>query len=102
MDGFVVERFFEKNGLFVVAGVLPAADIHVVFIVSGSFAVGGLVFLAEVSATRFVAVQSVDSHHFGDDQEVFEAEGFFKLGVQVVGFAYDAEVSVEFFLCNRS
>ncbi len=50
LDSLVFEGLLDEDGLLVVAGPLPAAYIHVVLVIAGGFAVGGLVLFAEVGA----------------------------------------------------
>ena len=97
LDCLVFERLFDKDGLFAFACIFPAADIHVLIVAALSFAVGSLVFFAEVSAARFVAVERVDGHEASDCEEVFEAERFFKFHIESVGFSRDEQVCIKFF-----
>lgn len=92
----VLQGFLEQYGLGAFAGVLPAGDVHIVLVVAGGLAVCGLVFFAEVCAAAFVAVEGIDGHHLGYHEEVLEAQSLFEFGVEVFGFAYDAQVAIEF------
>ena len=60
------------------AGELPAGDVAEFVVVAGRFAFLGLVFLAEVSAAAFVAVQRVDAHQLAELEEVGDAAGLFE------------------------
>ena len=78
LNCLILQRFLEQHGLLIVAHIFPATYVHVILVVTCSFAVGGLVLFAEVCAARFVAVQCVDSHHLGDYQEVLQTESLFQ------------------------
>ena len=50
LNSLIFERFFDQDRFLVIAGVLPAADIHLVLVIAGSLTVGSLILFAEVSA----------------------------------------------------
>ncbi len=78
-------------------GPLPGGDVGVLVVVAEGFAVGGLVFFAEVSAAAFVAVVGVDSDEFAEFEEVGYSVGFIQFGIEFVDFAGDEDVFPEFF-----
>ena len=64
-------------------------------VVALGFAVGVLMFLAEVAAARFVALQGVAAQQFAELQEVGHAAGLFQRPVQVLAGARHVDVLPE-------
>lgn len=76
-DCFVFEGFLDELRGFVVAAlIVPATHVEEVLVVALGFTFLGLMFLAEVTATRLFAVQSVVSHEFAHEDKVAQVNSF--------------------------
>ena len=78
MHVFESQRLFVQLGGVAHAAEAPGGGIAVVLIVAESFAIGRLVFLAEVAASGFVALQGIQAHQLGELEEVGHAAGLFE------------------------
>ena len=96
-NSLVFERLFILNGESVLALVFPAAHVEAALVVAFSFALFGLVFLAEVTTARFLAVESVDSNELTHCEEVLETKSLFELDVYAVDVR-NKDVLLEFLL----
>ena len=77
------------------AFMLPGADVTIILIVAPGFAVGILIFLAEMGAARFVAVQGVVTKQLGELQKIRDAIGLFQRLVQAVAAPRNADVAAK-------
>ncbi len=97
MDVFELQLFLVQNRRLIFASVLPGCDIAEVFIVAQRLAFFGLRFLAEVSTTRFVAMERVTAHQLAELQEVCDSSGFFERLVYFAAFTRNADILPELF-----
>src|SRR5262249_16412050 len=74
---------------------LPRPDVHEVFVVTQRLAVFGLVFLAEMTAAAFVALQRVQTHQLGKLQVVGNSSGLLERLVPGLVFAQHTHVLPE-------
>src|SRR5215813_11554516 len=95
MHSLECQRFLVEHGWLVQAGVLPGADEAVLLVIAPRLALGRLVFLAEVPATRLVARQRIETHQLGKLQIVGNAPGIFEGLVEVIAAARHGDVVPE-------
>src|SRR5574344_870446 len=86
---FIFQRFLDEFRLRIFAGVLPASNIHIVFIVAKSFAFWSLILFTEVTTTRFVTIQSVDSHQLTNFDKVGQTDSLVEFYIQIVCLTRD-------------
>ena len=55
--------------------IFPGEDVGEIFVVAQRFAICCLMFLAEMSAARFVAGQRVTTHQFAELEKISDASG---------------------------
>ena len=96
MDGVEGEGFDLADGGGVFARELPSGDVLEIFVVAFGFAVGVLVFLAEVAAAGFAAFEGIAAEEFTELEEIGDATGFFEGGIEGSGVPWDADIFPEF------
>src|SRR5437773_5842018 len=86
----------ESRGL-TIALKFPRENSGVVFVVAERFAVWRLMFLAEMRPGRFVALQCIDAHQFGEFEKIGDTTGAFQRLVVIFFVSRNADVVPEFF-----
>ena len=94
LDVLELQLLFVQHGGFAGALEFPGGDVAVVLVVALGFAVF-LVFLAEVAAAGFLAVERVEGGQFGEVDEIGDAAGAFEDLIDVALIAGDADVLPE-------
>ena len=79
MNVFEFEFLFVLNGLSLRPAPLPRRNVTEVGVVARGLAVV-LIFFAEMTTTRFFALESVVRHQFAQLQEVSDTAGLLELG----------------------
>src|SRR5271157_1118158 len=82
-----LQRFLHQVGAIAVATVPPGGHVAVELVVAQGLTLVRLIFLAEVSATGFIALTRVDAHQLGQLKIVRDARCLFKTLVEVVAAA---------------
>src|SRR5580698_2481312 len=95
-DRFKIERFFVEHRRLVDSLVLPGADVAKVLVVALGLAFGSLIFLAEMTAARFLAMQRVGHQELRELEEVGHAAGVLEVLVERFARAGDLDVPPEF------
>src|SRR6267378_1645130 len=78
MHRFEMQLFAIQFRRLTVALKFPRKHSCMALVVSERFAVGRLMFLAEMRTGRFVALQRVNAHQFGEFEEIRDAPGAFQ------------------------
>ena len=73
-----------------VALIFPGENSGEIFIVAHGFAIGRLMFLAEMTAARFVTGERVGAHQFGKFEEISDASRPFQRLIEFFAVARDA------------
>src|SRR5579883_1949852 len=88
VDVVEVEGLFGEGGRIIGAGVFPGGDVGEIGVVAEGFAFWGLVFLAEMAAAGFAAIERVQTHKFAEFEEIGDASDLGEIGVVAEGFAF--------------
>src|SRR6266542_6994682 len=75
----------------------PCEHCCVTFVVAERLAIGRLMFLAKMRASRFVALKRVPAHQLGEFEEIGNAPGAFQGLVKIFVPAQHAHIAPEFF-----
>ena len=67
------------------------------FIVAQCFAIGRLMFLAEMAPARFITSERVGAHQFGKFQEIGDAPRPLQGLIELFAVARDSDVAPKFF-----
>lgn len=86
---FVADRFS-------VRGRFPCGDVCVVFVIPHSFSIVGLMLVAKVHATGFVAIQSVTAHQLAKFEIVLKSQSLLEFAVGLRCPSRHAHVGREF------
>ena len=78
MHGLEMQLFAMQFRRLTVALKFPREHRCMALVVSERFAIGRLMFLAEMRAGRFVALQRVNAHQLGEFEEIRDAPGAFQ------------------------
>ena len=81
LDCLILQGLLDELGVFVLALILPAADIEELLIVALSLAFLSLVFLAEVTTARLVTRECIVSHKFAHREEVTQMDGLVEFDI---------------------
>src|ERR1017187_221021 len=90
-----MQRLFVQLGRLALAPILPGRHARILIVVAEGLAIGRLIFLAEVAAAGFVALQRVEAYELGQFEEVADAAGFFERLVQLFARAQHLHVAPE-------
>src|SRR6266567_3237189 len=74
----------------------PRENCGKIFIVTLGLAVGGLMFFTEMASARFVPLEGIDAHQFGEFEEISNASGAFERLVVAFAFAGDSHLCPKF------
>src|SRR5437762_4287630 len=99
MHGFEMRRFAMefRSGSCRTALKFPRIHCGMAFVVAECLAIGGLMFLAEVRASRFVALERVRTHQLSEFEKIGDASGAFQGLVKILVAAQDAHIAPELF-----
>jgi hypothetical protein len=64
-----IQRLFVQDGRLAHAAIFPGGGVGIMLVVALRFAFGGLIFLAEMAAAGFVALQRVEAHQFASSKK---------------------------------
>src|SRR3954462_8823726 len=97
MDRLEVQIFSMKLGRFrgAVSLVFPGEDGRELVVVTQSFTVGRLMFLAEMPTARFVALKGVTDHELAELEEIGDAAGALQRLVVIFAGAGHAHIFPE-------
>jgi hypothetical protein len=93
---FVNERFLVQ---FPIANALefPRGDVGKVIVIALGFAVGRLIFDAEMAATGFFAVKRIAAEQFAEFEEIGNTAGVLERLIQLDAAAWNGDVFPKFF-----
>src|SRR6266480_5198278 len=92
-----MQRFAMEFRRLPIALKFPRKHSGMVFVVAECLAIGGLMFLAEMPASRFVALERVRTHQLSKFEKIGDAPGAFKGLVKIFVAAQDAHLAPELF-----
>src|SRR6266436_5778543 len=97
MHRLEMQRFAMKFRRLPIALKFPRGHCGMAFIVAECLAVGGLMFLAKMPASRFVALERVRTHQLSKFEKIGDAPGAFQGLVKIFVAAQDAHIAPELF-----
>src|SRR5712691_872966 len=93
LDLFVRQRLRVQARLIAHSGELPRRDIAELLVIAQRLAVGRLMFHPKVAAARFLAMQRIDAHQFGQLEEIGDASCFFQGLIHLFAAAENTHVA---------
>src|ERR1700757_505059 len=96
MHGLEMQRFSMQFWRLTVALKFPREYRRMVLVVAERFAIGRLMFLAEMCPGGFVTLQGVNAHEFGEFEEIRHTPGAFQSLVVIFFVSRHTHVAPEF------
>jgi hypothetical protein len=97
MHRLEMQRFAMEFRQLPIALKFPSKHCGMVFVVAECLAIGGLMFLAEMPASRFVALERVHAHQLSEFEKIGDTPGSFQGLIKVFVAAQDAHIAPELF-----